>query len=41
MANGELICCLELFIMCVECIKIDFSGIDDVSFWWRSENLNL
>ena len=29
--NGELNGCLELLIVCIERIKINFSGIDGVS----------
>ena len=31
MMNGEFKCCLELLIVCIERIKIDFSGIGGVS----------
>ena len=32
MMNGEFKCCLELLIVCIERIKIDFSGTDSVLF---------
>jgi len=41
MTTGELNCCLELFIMYVKCIEIDFSDTNGVLFGLRNENLNV
>ena len=43
MMNGELNCCLERFIVCVECIEINFSDINDVCLVWemKVEMLNF
>ena len=30
MMNGELNCCLELLVVCIECVEIDFRDTDVV-----------
>ena len=35
MMNGEMSGCLDLLIVCINCIKIDFSDTAGVSMVWE------